>query len=899
MAPRARRRIDGGLSATPAALIAPVASDCTGRGYSACVAAVTQAPEGTIALLFTDIEGSTRLAAELGSSWRDVLAEHHAVVGGAIEESGGFVDRTEGDAFFATFDDPQAAVSAALTALRALRSHDWPPTVGELKVRMGLHVGFVERTETGYVGLEVHRAARVAAAAHGGQLLFTGPVKALLGDRVVAESLGLHRLKDFPDPEPLFCAVVDGRGAASFPPPRTQQVRSTNLPPQARALVGRERELGAVSELLSEAAGQIVTITGIGGIGKTMFAIAVGRELLDEFPGGVFLVRLARVRDEKSILPMIAEAVGVTGDSSAPLSPVLAQRLGAQPTLIILDNFEQLVAGSSIVSELLAWGGELRILVTSQVPLRVGAERVVVLTPLQADAAVRLFLERARSVVANYGSSQNDAAAIQSICGRLDNVPLAIELAAARVRLLNPQVLDQRLERPLALLTRGNRDAPARQRSLRAAIEWTYGLLDQGQQSLFVRFGVCAGPIALAMVEALVGSSATSDQTLDRLDGLIEFSFVRRQEDPRLGIRFVVPQALRDFALERLSELGQEYEVRRLHAEHVANVAYEARLLKWGATAEQRRSLLAIASEIRPAVAWAREHDHELYVRICAALASYWVYGGVISETDEELRRARETRAGTAADRAWILTLLAKCAQLRETDDDADRLADQVMSEWAHVDDPLERALGLGPASWVLRWVSRYEESAAASKEALEVLRRSGDPLLTLRGLVFYAHSLADMQDLDGTETVLREADELAAGDPVWELTAIHADCAHLRGDNLAALTLYAQSLSWTSTTGEAHQPLMDLRCLVTSLVNAGDSETALEVFELLRLEEQRTGRLGDMPISIQWLSEAVAAAKERVDPENAQRAAERAREVPEPERAARAIELAGQGRRQ
>lgn len=207
--------------------------------------------------------------------------------------------------------------------------------------------------------------------------------------------------------------------------------------------------------------------------------------------------------------------------------------------------------------------------------------------------------------------------------------------------------------------------------------------------------------------------------------------------------------------------------------------------------------------------------------------------------------------------------------------------------------------MGLGPASWVLRWVSRYEESAAASKEALEVLRRSGDPLLTLRGLVFYAHSLADMQDLDGTETVLREADELAAGDPVWELTAIHADCAHLRGDNLAALTLYAQSLSWTSTTGEAHQPLMDLRCLVTSLVNAGDSETALEVFELLRLEEQRTGRLGDMPISIQWLSEAVAAAKERVDPENAQRAAERAREVPEPERAARAIELAGQGRRQ
>ena len=265
----------------------------------------------------------------------------------------------------------------------------------------------------------------------------------------------------------------------------------------------------------------------------------------------------------------------------------------------------------------------------------------------------------------------------------------------------------------------------------------------------------------------------------------------------------------------------------------------------------------------------------------------------MISEAAEELRRAHETGAGSTAERAWLLTLLAKCAQLKETDDDADRVADQVMAKWARVDDPKERALGLGPASWVLRWAARYEESAAASKEALELLRGFGDRLLTLRGLVFYAHSLADMQDLDGTEAVLREADELAAGDPVWELTAIHADCAHLRGDNRAALRLYAQSLSWTSTTGETHQSLMDLRSLVTSLVRAGHSETALEVYELLRLEEQRTGRTGDIPTAIQWLGEAVTAAQDRVDPQRAQRAIERARQVPETERAARAIELA------
>ena len=244
-------------------------------------------------MLFTDVEGSTRLAQELGRAWADVLAEHHRIVGGAIGAEGGYIDGTEGDAFFATFADPAAAGRAAMAALRGLRAHPWPEGVGELKVRMGLHVGFVERTATGYVGLEVHRAARVAAAAHGGQLLMSSAARDLLGETVPVEPVGAHRLKDFPAPEALYCAVVDGRGAAAFPPPRAYEVRPTNLPAGLPALLGRETELRELRELLVARRERLVTVTGRGGSGKTSLALVAGDALLADHPGGVWLVPLA------------------------------------------------------------------------------------------------------------------------------------------------------------------------------------------------------------------------------------------------------------------------------------------------------------------------------------------------------------------------------------------------------------------------------------------------------------------------------------------------------------------------------------------------------------------------------------------------------------------------------
>ena len=309
---------------------------------------------GTIALLFTDIEGSTRLASELGPSWPGVLAEHHAVVGGAIAREGGFVQSTEGDAFFATFVDARAAARAAVAALRGLRSHSWPSGVGELSVRIGLHVGYVERTETGYVGLEVHRAARVAAAAHGGQLLVTAAARALVGDQLEAEPLGAHRLKDFPTPELLFCAVIDGRGAAFFPPPRTEQIRATNLPAGLLPLVGRELELDGVRGAFMADRERIVTLTGRGGVGKTSLALTAAADLLDEHPGGVWLVRLATVTSVEDVLPTLVGVVGAKPSADdSPLDAIINRLSGRGPTLLVLDNFEHLLPAAPMVAELL------------------------------------------------------------------------------------------------------------------------------------------------------------------------------------------------------------------------------------------------------------------------------------------------------------------------------------------------------------------------------------------------------------------------------------------------------------------------------------------------------------------------------------------------------------------
>jgi predicted ATPase/DNA-binding SARP family transcriptional activator len=704
------------------------------------------------------------------------------------------------------------------------------------------------------------------------------------------KSLQARILDHAPTLQVSACAGAD-RSDDAGPATDTSGPRLTNLPLLTRRLVGRERELDELRTLLLDGSGAVVTLTGIGGIGKTLLAVATGHDLLDRFPGGAFIVRLAGIHDPESILPMIADAVGVAGYGDEPLDSLLVRRLGEQPTIVVLDNFEQLVSGSSIVATLAARAEQLRVLITSQVPLRVSAEQTFPLGPLTEEDAATLFIERARGR-GGFSPTDEERPEIDDICARVDRMPLAIELAAARVAVLSPFELARRLERPLGVLTQGNRDAPERQRSLRAAIDWTHALLTADQKSLFARLGVCAGAVPLEFVEAL-SPHGSAPETLDALDELLACSLVRRHEHEHFGVRFLVPQALRDYALERLVEAGEEPAVRALHAEQVQRVGHAARLWKWGSGAEDRTALLAVGAEIRPAVAWSRRSDPTLHVRICSALCSYWTFAGVLSEIRGELSRALESGVGSSADRAWITTLLAKVAQMSGAPAEARELMAAAIAEWQVVGDEHERALGLGPLIWVVRWDGGHELAIELARESLEILRRAGETRLVLRGLVFLAQALSDSQDYTGAKDVLVEADRLAAGDPTWELAAIHGDCAEIIGDYLGALALFAESLSCSATNGETHQMLMDMRAIVLNLAWSHSHESALEAYELTKLEELRTGRTSTADVWARWIADAVAAAQTNASPEAAAAARARAANVDAAQRALRVIQLA------
>jgi predicted ATPase/class 3 adenylate cyclase len=512
----------------------------------------SEPPAGTIALLFTDIEGSTLLAARLGASWPGVLEDHHAVVTAAIAAEGGFVDGTEGDAFFATFADPASGARAAVAALRGLRTHPWPEEMDELRVRMGLHVGYVERARTGYVGLEVHRAARVAAAAHGGQLLLTAVARELIGDVVPTESVGVHRLKDFPSAVQLFCAVVDGRGAGAFPPPRTQEVRPTNLPAGARTLVGRQDELDQVCAALLDEGERMVTLTGRGGAGKTSLGILAGARLLADHPGGVWLANLATVVLPGDVAGAVAAAVGAERDvASSPLQAIETRLRSSGATLLIVDNMEHLLSAADVLSELLDALPELRLLITSQAPLRAAAERVIVLDALDDEAALTLIARVASRRGARVSIAEEDREALLDVVHLLDGLPLALELAAARLSLLTAVQLRDRLRDSPDLLRDSGGDRPARQRSLRATVEWTLGLLAEPVHGLFVRMGAFAGPVELEDLEAVTGRDGLD--VIDALAGLLDVALVRRVESGDGRVRFGLPEALRQISSDLLA----------------------------------------------------------------------------------------------------------------------------------------------------------------------------------------------------------------------------------------------------------------------------------------------------------------------------------------------------------
>jgi predicted ATPase/class 3 adenylate cyclase len=554
-------------------------------------------PEGTVTFLFTDIEGSTRLLHELGPPrYAAALAEHRRIVREAAASCAGVEVDTQGDAFFIAFPTPAGAAAAALAARQGLET-------GAIRVRMGLHTGTPTVTEEGYVGEDVHRGARIAALAHGDQILVS-PTTAALLDSEPLRDLGRHRLKDFEG-----AVRIHQLGDREFPPLRTPG--SVELPTPATPFLGREQELFDAVSLVYERDPRVLTIVGPGGTGKTRFAIELGRLLGDDADGGTVFVPLAPLRDAGLVLQTVADRLG----APSPDPAAIAARVGERRTHVVCDNLEHLLPGAARpLAELVAAAPALRLFATSREALRIQGEAELDLPPLMRNEAVALFCERARSVRPDVTATD----AVVRLCERLDDLPLALELAAARTKLLAPEALLDRLAGRLDAL-KGTRDAEERHSTLRATIAWSYDLLDEDEQQLFARLGVFRGGCTLEAAEAIC------DADLDTLASLLDKSLLRRRTGLLGEDRHWMLDTIGEFALEQLAAAGEADAVGRRHAEHFLALGETANLSAESEGPEHAEIVRADQDNFRAAIDWAIVHDPELAFRLAIALEQFWV----------------------------------------------------------------------------------------------------------------------------------------------------------------------------------------------------------------------------------------------------------------------------------
>jgi predicted ATPase/class 3 adenylate cyclase len=608
---------------------------------------MSELPHGTVTFLFTDIEGSTRLWERDPAVMRMAMARHDDLLSAAVESHRGYLYKQIGDAVQAAFPTSADALASAVATQRALT--DEPrPEIGPLPVRMALQVGEAAPNARGdyHQVPALNRLARLLAAGHGGQVLLTEAVRhqldGLLPTGVSLRDLGKHRLRDLLAPEQISQVVIDGL-PDHFPPLKSLERHPTNLPVQPNPLVGRAAELVKVSDLLMHEDVRLVTLTGVGGTGKTRLALQVAADLLDRFEDGVLFVDLAPLADPSLMLPTIAPTLGIreAGGRSLRDSPV--SYLTGKRLLLLLDNFEHLLAASSVVADLLAACGDLKVLATSRATLHVRAEREFPVPPMALPdptrlpapdrlaevAAVTLFVQRTQAAEPDFALTAENASAVADLCVRLDGLPLALELAAARVKLLPPPALLTRLERRLPVLTGGPRDLPARQRTLRDTIAWSHDLLSPQEQTLFQRLSVFAGGSTLEAVEAVANPDGGLD-TFAALAALVDHSLLRQSEGADGEPRFVMLETIREYGLERLAEHDADV-LRESHAHYY--LALAERLRPRIDSREGKTVLARLDAEhpnLRAALTWAIEQgDADIGVQLGAASWKFWYVRGL------------------------------------------------------------------------------------------------------------------------------------------------------------------------------------------------------------------------------------------------------------------------------
>jgi predicted ATPase/class 3 adenylate cyclase len=630
---------------------------------NADVRGMSTPPTGTVTFLFTDIEGSTKLWETDSESMSEALARHDELLRSAIEARDGYVFKTVGDAFCCAFPTALNALEASMEAQRRLLEEQWPET-GRLRARMALHTGATEERDGDYFGPPVNRVARLLSAAHGGQVLLSLPTHEMVRDQLPVGAalvdLGERRLKDLFRPERVFQLTALGL-PSEFPPLRTLESRPNNLPLQPTPLVGREREVAQVADRLQSEGGRLFTLTGPGGTGKSRLALQAAADLLEEFEDGVFFVALATITDPELVPSTIAGALGVKESAEQPLIESLKGYLREKELLLVLDNFEQVLEGAPLVGELVAACPKLQVLATSRIPLRLYGEQEYPVPPLALPdprvlppvevltqyEAVRLFVERARAVKADFSVTNENAPAVAEICARLDGLPLAIELAAARVRILPPQKMLEKLSNRLKLLKGGARDLPTRQQTLRGAIDWSHDLLEEDEKTLFKRLSVFSGGRTLEGIEEICDPEGDLE-ALEGVESLVEKSLLRQEEGPNGEPRYVMLETVHEYAREKLQESGEAEATKHVHAQYFLALAEEAESeLKGPDQLEWLERLEVEHDNMRAALAWALESKHgDLALRLAGALWWLWLVRGHLSEGRDWLEEALGSEGG-------------------------------------------------------------------------------------------------------------------------------------------------------------------------------------------------------------------------------------------------------------
>lgn len=815
-------------------------------------------PRGSVTFLYTDIVGSTQLLRQLGARYAAVLADQRRLLRAAIQAAGGVVVDMQGDRLFGAFGQARQALVAALQAQHALLGHPWPEDLVP-RTRMALHTGEPAVTPEGYIGLDVHRVARLCAAAHGGQVLLSQATQALVASalphHVELRDLGVHRLKDLPHPERLF-QVVAADLPAVFPPLTTLDVGAHHLPIPATPLIGRGTELTVVRDLLHQSDVRLVTLTGPGGTGKTRLALEVARQLRDDVPGGIWFVDLAPISDPTSVIPAIAQVLGVRQSGDEPLLASVQLALQDRHLLLVLDNFEQVLDAAGDVAALLATASQLQVLITSREALHLAGEQEVAVPPLHLPdpkhafalaeltqvEAVALFLTRARAACPDFQITEATAADIRAICARLDGLPLALELAAARCNVLAPPDLLARLDQRFQLLTRGPRTLPARQQTLRATIDWSYNLLTAAEQHLFAQLAVFVGGWTLEVAEAVC--AGPSGAVLDGLQSLLDKSLVHQERGqpaaassgPARVLRFRMLETIREYGLEHLQATGEAATVRRQHAAYfLAQAEAAATALRGPARGAWLNRLEAEHDNLRAALQWALDvQQTELGLRLVTALAPFWLVRGYLSEgyrwweqavsLPGAVEPAVRAQALLAATNFWFIRAAAgwieESLRLFQAIGDEHGVAhallalDRPEESLAHFRKLHDRH-GIADA---LQWLGLARESEEVLDQALALYRELGDIGATTVALEQIGGMLRDKGDYARARLMFEEGLALAGqiGDTNIYTWILHSwgEMALLQGDYAAAQTRMEASLAGFRAAGNKRGIALELHNL-------------------------------------------------------------------------------------